>query len=374
MRVGIIAADLSHRHGWAHYSLELVRALVEAGVEVRVVASRNSPHVEGVELHPILPTLVPRERFLLLRLLATYPKTRTLLKDCDLIHCCVEPFAPLAALVAGKRPFFQGGVGSYLRINGWQRPPLTALYRRAIGRSHIICISHYTAKIAREAFPAARVDAVPLGINPDRFTNLPAVPKHGNTILTVGGVKHRKGTLPLVKAIAVVRQQFPDVQCIVLGSTAEDTDYTREVRKTIHALNLQDTVHLRGFVPEAELLEWYAKADIFVLPSMNKGWMFEGYGLVHMEASAARLPVIGTFDCGVEDAVDHGVTGLLVPQPNIDEELPQAILTLLRDPQRRAEMGSAGRKKAQRQTWARVAEQIIAIYRQALNHAHPGLK
>jgi phosphatidyl-myo-inositol dimannoside synthase len=367
MRVGMIAADLSHKHGWAHYSVELAKGLKRADIDLCVVASNNSQSVEGIDLHPILPTLVPRESLLLPRLMATYPAVRKLFKDCDLVHCCVEPFAPLADLVAGKRPFFQAGVGSYLRLNGWQRPPLTALYRYAIARAHIIAISHYTAKVAREEFPNAKVDAVPLGIDPTRFAHLPSAEKNGKTILTVGGVKHRKGTLPLVKAMAVVREQIPDVKCIVLGSTAEGSEYTEQVRETIRRLNLHDCVDLRGFVSQDELLRWYSAADLFVLPSMNKGWMFEGYGLVHMEGSAAGLPVIGTRDCGVEDAVDDGVTGLLVSQQNVDSELPQAILRLLNDPQQRLAMGKAGREKAQRQTWTRVTEQMIAIYRQALN-------
>jgi glycosyltransferase involved in cell wall biosynthesis len=373
MRIGIIAADLSHKHGWAHYSLELTHALAAAGATVEVVAAKNSPLVEGdgIRFHPSLPTLVPRERWLLPKLLTPILmcNTRQLLQPCDLIHCCVEPFAPLAALVAGERPFFQGGIGSYLYIDQWQRPPLTRLYRWAISRSHLICISHYTARVAHSQFPTAQIDTVPLGIDPTRFADLPALdfPRPaGKVILTVGGVKYRKGTLPLVKAMAKVRQQLPDVQCVILGSTAEGSDYTQQVCEAITTLGLEDCVHLRGFVPESELLAWYGAADVFVLPSMNKGWQFEGYGLVHMEASAAGLPVIGTRGCGVEDAVEDGITGLLVSQEKIDIELPQAIIALLNDPSKRAAMGAAGKHKAQQQTWSKVAQAMLSIYQTAL--------
>lgn len=368
MHIGMIAADLSHQHGWAHYSLGVTQALIAAGVKVTVIAAHNSPIISDAPFHRILPALVPRERWLFPKLMLNYPRTNTLLQECDLIHCCVEPFAPLAALVAGKRPFFQAGVGSYLHIDAWQRQPLTAIYRRAIERSTLVCISHYSGKIARAEFPHTPVEVVPLGIDPTRFNHLPPHPTDNTSpiILTVGGVKHRKGTLPLVKAMAKVREAIPNVKCIVLGKTADDSDYTREVRATIEALNLADTVELRGFVSEAELMDWYSKADIFVLPSMNKGWMFEGYGLVHMEASAAGLPVIGTYDCGVEDAIDDGVTGLLVSQTSIDAELPQAIISLLNDPAKRASMGAAGKIRAQTQTWAKVGEQMIALYEQKL--------
>lgn len=366
MKVGLIAADLSHKHGWAHYSLEVAQALHKAGVELTILASHNSPPHADLPQNRILPSLVPRETAILPKLALQVGKARHLLRNCDLIHTCVEPFAPLAAWIAGKRPLIQAGIGSYLRVNYWQRPPLTALYRHAIARAEIVAISHFTAQVAREEFGQTPIHIVPLGINADRFAHLPALPKNGHTVLTVGGIKERKGTLELVKAIAQVRKSLPEIQCIVIGNPAEGSDYTAQVRAVIREHHLETCVQILGFVSEESLLQWYAQADLFVLPSMNRGWMFEGYGLVHMEASAARLPVIGTRNCGIEDAIDHEKTGLLVSQQAIERELPDAILALLRDPARRAEMGAAGRLRAQTHTWDRVARDLITIYTQAL--------
>ena len=66
-------------------------------------------------------------------------------------------------------------------------------------------------------------------------------------------------------------------------------------------------------------------------------------GLV-LAAGAAGLPVIGTRDCGAEDAIDHQTTGLLVSQERLDSELPQAILRILTQPELAARMGAAGRR------------------------------
>ena len=57
------------------------------------------------------------------------------------------------------------------------------------------------------------------------------------------------------------------------------------------------------------------------MASLNVGWKFEGFGLTLLEASAAGLPVIGTRDCGAEDAVIEGETGLLVAQSDLEHEL-----------------------------------------------------
>jgi phosphatidylinositol alpha-1,6-mannosyltransferase len=190
-------------------------------------------------------------------------------------------------------------------------------------------------------------------------------------VLSVGAVKRRKGTLELVQAMAAVRRHIPDVQCVILGSLDAESGYVEGVRAAIAALGLEDCVYLPGRVPDETLLGWYSAADVFVLPSMNDSWKFEGYGLVHLEASAAGLPVVGTTDCGAADAIEDGVTGLLVPQAGIAETLPGAILSILNDPVRARQMGGAGREKAQRQTWDHVAQQMIALYEAELNGASP---
>lgn len=365
MRIGFITADLSHKHGWAHYSLELITALQREGIATTVISSQNTDDTVAIESYQILPNLVPRERFLLPKLFNERGKVRQLLTQSDIIHCTVEPFVPLAYWSAGKRAFVQSIHGSYVKIDYWQRFPATVLYRRAINKSHMVCVSHYTAKVARQDFPQLRhIDVVPQGIDPERFARKTSSdrPIDGKIILTVGGIKERKGTIHAVRAMVQVRQQFADAQCVIIGNPAENSAYTKQVRAEIEKHNLQDCVHILGFVPEEELHRWYQHADIFVMPSINGEWTFEGYGLVLMEASSAGLPVIGTYDCGNEDAIDDGVTGFLVPQDNIDDHLPKAINKILSSPQLAKQMGEAGKQRAQEHTWANVARKTIKVY------------
>jgi phosphatidylinositol alpha-1,6-mannosyltransferase len=240
----------------------------------------------------------------------------------------------------------------------------------------VVCVSYYTARVLSDILPGVRTAVVNNGVDVERFSHLRdgantpsnAITKQGPTILSVGAVKLRKGTFELVQAMPAVLQHIPDAHCVILGSLDMEPDYVSRVRATISALGLSDCVHLMGRVPDETLLGWYGAADVFVLPSINSGWKFEGYGLVHMEASAAGLPVIGTRDCGAEDAIDDGVTGLLVPQVGIAEALPQAIISILSDPERARQMGAAGRAKAATQTWDHVARQMIALYEAALRH------
>ncbi len=92
LHIGLIAPDLTMKHGWAQYSLSLIKALQKTGVRLTVVAARNSPRLEGIEVHPILPALVPRERGFTIKLLMQIPTVRHVLRNCDVIHALAEPY------------------------------------------------------------------------------------------------------------------------------------------------------------------------------------------------------------------------------------------------------------------------------------------
>ncbi len=369
LHVGILAADLTHQHGWAHYSISMIHALRRAGVSMTILTTRNSPIPHGLEAHTLLPTVDPFENALHIKLLALIPRARRLLRDCDVIHTFVEPFAPLAYGITGSRPLFITGHGSYVRVHDAYRPPLDRLHAAAFRRATLLCVSEYTARAARQAVPNVKTVVIPNGIDMDRFTNLPPLEKNGRTVLFVGAVKPRKGVIALVRAMALVRETIPDARCLIAGSTALDHAYVERVRAEIKTHNLSDSVQLLGRVSDEELTRLYASADVFAMPSVNDGWKFEGFGLSLLEASAAGLPVIGTRDCGAESAVDDDITGLLIPQLGMDEThvepLSGAITRLLREPDLRARMGLAGRAKAQSHTWDDAARHLITHY------AHP---
>jgi len=367
LHIGLMSAELTTRHGWASHSFHLIEALLRAGAQVTALVPRSSPRLAGAALHRILPETNPAERGLLPKQAALIPQARSLLRAAEVIHATIEPYAPLAAWTAGRRPLFMTGHGSYVQTAGLRRWPISTVYARAFRQAHIICVSHYTESVVHTALPGAQTAVIPNGVNAELFAAAVAVrrsaPPHPLTVLAVGAVKRRKGMLELVQAMAVVRRSLPEAQAVIIGSLTSEPDYVAQVQAAIRDLGLEGAVHLRGHVPEADLRAAYAQADVFALPSLNQGWKFEGYGIVYLEAGAAGLPVIGTRDCGAEDAIEDGVTGLLIPQTGVAESLPAALLRLLNDADLRARMGAAGLAKATRQSWDWVAAQWVAAYR-----------
>lgn len=363
MRVGLLTADLHHGHGWGHYSLSMAEALHAQGIDLVLIAPRNTPTQFPFPVHPLLPSVVPAEPRQLLKLIRHSAAVRAILQSCDVVHTLIEPYAPLAWLAAGKTPYLITGHGSYAQAGINRRQPVRLLHQRSFQHAErIVCVSHYTATRAEQFTSEIRTAVITNGVDHTRFQSLLRQPSHRPTLLTVGGVKRRKGTLPLVNAVAKVRQQIPDVRCIIIGTLTAEPHYVASVEAAIREQDLTANIELKGFVPEPELMQWYSQANVFVLPSINDGWKFEGYGLVHLEASAAGLPVIGTHDCGAADAIIDGETGLLVSQTHIAEELPQALLTLLSNQHLAEQFGAAGQQWANSQTWDAKARELITLY------------
>ena len=204
MRIGLITSDLSAKNGWATYSLNLLRQIRARGIATTVVCARNSPAVE-FETNPLLPTVTPPERHTFIKSMLQVAAVRRLLQGCDIVHCTVEPYAILAAAVAGRRPLFVTAHGSYVNLPRMRRFPVGHLYRRVFEKAQLICVSRYTAAVAKEQMPRARATVINNGVDVARFLDPPAlrVDKRGPTVITAGGIKARKGTLQLVEAIAV---------------------------------------------------------------------------------------------------------------------------------------------------------------------------
>jgi phosphatidylinositol alpha-1,6-mannosyltransferase len=351
---------LAPSSGWGRYTLELIAALDEVGVEAVLITTADSPGDGGlrhVGCFPILPSLTDGRRWVTPRSLAWAPMVRRLVRDCDVLHCTVEPFAPVGAMAG--RPLVITAHGTYLprslrrRGVGWL---LAWAVRRA---GAVICVSTYTERQVREALPGARTVVVPNGVDWRRFAAPASTPEHkrGPVILGVGQVKARKGYDVVAQVMQAVRQAHPNAEYVIIGDTESEPEL---------AARLSDTpgVRVLGRVDDETLRAWYHHADLFALTPVNVGEKFEGFGLVYLEAGAAGLPAVGARGSGAEEAILHEKSGLLVPQ-NDPDATAAAMLRLLDDAELRARLGEGARRHAETHGWDHVAEQMRTIYARA---------
>jgi len=193
------------------------------------------------------------------------------------------------------------------------------LYRRAFSAAQrIFAVSRYTASRLGEALPevGSKVLLARNGVTMEGLVNFPNRSERENAFLAVGGIKPRKGSLIAVEALAKVREDYPDA-CLYIVGAVEDQGYAAEVVRRIRKLRLEEGVRILGSVSAEELRSVYGRVLALVMPSINDGDRFEGFGLVHLEANALGVPSIGSKDCGNEEAIREGVSGFLVQQRDV---------------------------------------------------------
>ena len=229
--------------------------------------------------------------------------------------------------------------------------PLLALQKA----SRIIAISKYTAELVKGAgVEAARIHIVPPRVDVERFRPVAideAFRKQvlgptryaGKVILTVGNIVPRKGHDVVIRSLPLIKSQVSDFTYLIVG----DGPYREELEQLADLVGVKDCVKFAGKVPDETLSQYYALSDVFIMASRGQENQadVEGFGLVYLEASACAKPVIGGRSGGVSDAVEDGVSGLLV-DPESPEDVAAAILRVLGNPQLATRLGQQGLARA----------------------------
>lgn len=229
----------------------------------------------------------------------------------------------------------------------------------------VITCSRFMLGEAREYFnvPPDKIDVVPNGVDAAPFDELAGVDLREfrarwarpdeRIVFNVGRVVQEKGAQVIVEAAPRVLAEMPNTKFIIAGKGGILDDLKRRVLE----LGVQDKVILGGFVADPDRNRLFKVADAAIFPSL-----YEPFGIVALEAMAAKCPVIVSEVGGLKEVVRHGVTGVTI-YPNNVESLAWGVLHTLRDPRRaRTRAAKAYRAVKNEYNWDRIAEQTIAIY------------
>ncbi|MFN0073163.1 MAG: glycosyltransferase family 4 protein [Chloroflexota bacterium] len=156
----------------------------------------------------------------------------------------------------------------------------------------------------------------------------------------------------LVRAAAVLRQRGRgDIEMKLTGN-AEDNQFSRRTAALVRELQLEETVHFVGLVPNDHIHALYRSADLFAFPS----WA-ETFGIPLVEAMACGLPIVAAdIEVNREVAADAAV----YHRPSDPEALADRILHVLDDSSLARRLAETGRERAQQFTWERAARQTLA--------------
>jgi glycosyltransferase involved in cell wall biosynthesis len=184
--------------------------------------------------------------------------------------------------------------------------------------------------------PEGRIAYLPNAVDVRLFTPSHRI-KENDLLLFVGRLSPDKCLHVLIDSLRYLKKS---VSLVIIGPPASQK-YFQIIMKLIEKENQRGKhkiTYIGALEDQAEIVKWYQKATIFILPSS-----FEGFPVVILEALACETPVIATPVGGIPEVVKEGKNGLLVP-PNDPLQLAKAISYLLDNKDLRRKMGDAGRK------------------------------
>jgi len=228
----------------------------------------------------------------------------------------------------------------------------------------VICCSQYMVSHVKWAFgvPDDKLVMVPNGVNMQVYEDIRkqdlrpfrtafALPEE-KLVLFVGRLVYEKGAQVLINAIPKILEKV-NAKFVIVGS-----GYMKDQLSTIvRSMGMENKVLFTGFVDEETLLKLQCCADVSVVPSL-----FEPFGIVALEAMAAKSPVVVSDTGGLGEIVEHDITGVKV-YPNSTESLAWGITKALTDEKYRNSLRENAYKRIQEKyDWDKIAQHTKQIY------------
>ncbi len=220
--------------------------------------------------------------------------------------------------------------------------PITSKFTYKYLCDKIVTVSEYVREyLISESISPEKIVAIPTGIelekfNPDKVSsNLKqqlGISAENPLVGTVSILRKKKGHHILLDAIPLILKKIPECVFVIVG----DGPQKENILAKIKSMNLTDKVFLLGL--REDISQIIKSIDLFVLPTLQ-----EALGTAFLEAMAMKKTVIGTNVDGVKEVIKDGINGHLV-EPNNPSQLAEAVVKILKNPQKSIEMGIQGRK------------------------------
>ncbi len=234
------------------------------------------------------------------------------------------------------------GIGLSLTVHGpdeFYDAPGQYLTKKLEAADFVVCISRFARSQVMKLTSARhwhKFEVCPLGVDPQRYAPVAGtLDNRPFTLLSVGRLTSAKGQGVLVDAAAQLAASGRTFRLVIVGTGPDEA----ELHRAVEAAGLSEHVEFTGALNQQEVLDWYARADTFVLPSFA-----EGVPVVLMEAMACGIPCVTTRITGIPELIRDGEDGLLVT-PSDSRELADALARLMDDTQLRARLAQDGRNR-----------------------------
>jgi phosphatidylinositol alpha-1,6-mannosyltransferase len=213
----------------------------------------------------------------------------------------------------------------------------------------LICNSHNSANIVKRLNYAGddKIHVLHPGVDASLF--VPAAADNAfkqhmgwqgrKVIITVGRLQARKGQDMMIRATALLKQQFPEILYGVIGRG----ECLESLQALTEELGLNDHVQFLTDVTDEQMIQCYQQSDVFILPNRTIGNDIEGFGMVLVEAQSCGIPVIAGDSGGTKETMLINQSGFVIDCTQANS-IAMTIAQLLADPEGSNKMGEIGRK------------------------------
>ena len=369
LKVGYVTSSLSSAGGWARYSKGIIES-VSKMTDVIVLTRRDAENeADGFTIYPVLPTqdnsFHPRIQC------NVFLNTLRYLRGCSVIHSMIEPFACGAALAShllGAR-FFLTLHGTYAvppKVNSpkafCKRQMMRVMYRLATIKT---TGSPKNVSLVEEVLPLGDCRIIPNGVDPETFCRINLDGPTQPFLLTVGAVKPRKGVDITIRALALLKEEFPNLLYKIVGETVSGSSFFAYAKGLTREHDLESRVEFLGRITDEELCRLYNRCSVFILAAQTRNGAFEGFPMVFYEAQACGAPIISTRGFGSEYVVKDGYNGFLTNEDDV-VGTAEAVKKIIRNTDLRAQMVKNSLYEASKHTWDHAAAQVMNMYQDGL--------
>jgi glycosyltransferase involved in cell wall biosynthesis len=233
------------------------------------------------------------------------------------------------------------------------------LMRRIFAESRrVVCISEHVREDVLESMGRGfRTSVVYDGIDPALFSPALESSEPTTTVLTAGSLRALEGHDVLIRATAASVNEFQSISLEVVGDGPERS----RLEKLAEKIGLAGRTRFVGRQSRRQIADAMKRCILFALPSQA-----DSSGCLHVQAMSCGKAVIACRGQGIAEIIQHGANGFLVG-PGNEKELTLAMGMLLREPQRRHNLGMAARDCIlERFTAEQQAESLARIYRESV--------
>ena len=233
--------------------------------------------------------------------------------------------------------------------------------------SEVIVNSNYMKNEVQRLFglPYDKINVIPNGVNLQLFSNVNVdydfrrqyAMDNEKIILYVGRLVYEKGIQNLIAAMPKVLDKYHDSKLIICGRGG----MIDELREQVKYLGIENKVYFAGYCDSKKMQKMYKCADVAVFPST-----YEPFGIVAIESMLSGTPTIVSDVGGLNEIVEHGVTGMKSYAGNANS-IADSVLALLFDPKLCANISQNAIKKVKENyNWAKITDNTYYVYQLAI--------